>query len=260
MGVHLNKLDAICQVVRSRDRLPSVATTSARTTTARGDAAREAILDAAFVRFSGYGLRRTSMEDIAREAHVSRASIYFHFGSKDQVFRALAERLHEQNLAAMVAAAKAPGPLEDRIRGALEARLVSFVEITHSSPHGDELLDEHSRVCGDVAAASNEASLRILRGLVREGTAVRRARPDGRRALRGDRRRDPARLRRGRQDRPGRRTRGIPPAAGADRAHAGGGHAARALSPAAPPDRLNAGGTRSSLVAQWPRPRITSTR
>ena len=148
-----------------------MATTSARTTTARGDAAREAILDAAFVRFAGYGLRRTSMEDIAREAHVSRASIYFHFGSKDQVFRALAERLHEQNLAAMLAAAQAPAPLEDRIRGALEARLVSFVEITHSSAHGDELLDEHSRVCGDVAAASNVASLRILRRLVGEGTA-----------------------------------------------------------------------------------------
>lgn len=149
-----------------------MATTSARpTTTARGDAAREAILDAAFVRFSGYGLRRTSMEDIAREARVSRASIYFHFGAKDQVFRALAERLHEQNLAAMRAAADAPGSLEDRIRAALEARLVSFVEITHSSSHGDELLDEHSRVCGDIAAASNDASLRILRRLVREGTA-----------------------------------------------------------------------------------------
>ena len=147
-------------------------TTGARTTTtARGDAAREAILDAAFVRFAGYGLRRTSMEDIAREARVSRASIYFHFGAKDQVFRALAERLHEQNLAAMRAAADAPGPLEDRIRAALEARLVSFGEITHSSPHGDELLDEHGRVCGDVAAASHDASLRILRRLVREGTA-----------------------------------------------------------------------------------------
>lgn len=148
-----------------------MSTTSARSTTARGDAAREAILDAAFLRFAGYGLRRTSMEDIAREARVSRASIYFHFGSKDQVFRAIAERLHEQNLEAMHAAADADAPLEDRIRGALEARLVRFVEITHSSPHGDELLDEHHRVCGDIAAASHEASVRLLRRLVREGTA-----------------------------------------------------------------------------------------
>lgn len=153
--------------------------TTRPTTTARGDASREAILDAAFVRFSGYGLRRTSMEDIAREAGVSRASVYFHFGAKDQVFRALSERLHDANIAAMRTAAAAPGPIEDRIRGALEARLVTFVEITHRSPHGAELLDEHSRVCGDIAAASNDASLRILRGLVREATRSGELDPSG---------------------------------------------------------------------------------
>lgn len=146
--------------------------TTRPTTTARGDASREAILDAAFVRFSGYGLRRTSMEDIAREARVSRASIYFHFGSKDQVFRALAQRLHDQNLAAMRAAAAAGGPVEGRIRGALEARLGRFVELTHSSPHGDELLDEHNRVCGDIAAASRALALKILSRLVREATTA----------------------------------------------------------------------------------------
>jgi AcrR family transcriptional regulator len=110
------------------------------------------------------------MEDIARQAGVSRATIYFHFGSKDQVFRALAERIHADNLDAMRAAAASPGPIEERIRRALEARLLPFVEITHRSPHGAELLDEHSRVCGDVAAASADASLRVLRRLVREGT------------------------------------------------------------------------------------------
>jgi len=157
-----------------------VATNGARTTTtARGDAAREAILDAAFVRFSGYGLRRTSMEDIAREARVSRASIYFHFGSKDQVFRALAQRLHDHNLSAMRDAAAAGGPVEARIRGALEARLGSFVELTHSSPHGDELLDEHNRVCGDIAATSRDVALKILRVLVRDATAAGELDPAG---------------------------------------------------------------------------------
>ena len=203
-----------------------MATTGARTTTtARGDAAREAILDAAFVRFSGYGLRRTSMEDIAREARVSRASIYFHFGSKDQVFRALAERLHEQNLTAMRAAAAASGPVEDRIRGALEARLGSFVELTHSSPHGDELLDEHNRVCGDIAAGLARGGAEDPARARARGDGRRRARPRDRRALPRDGRRDPARLRRGREDRAGGRAARVPPPARADRPHARGGHA-----------------------------------
>ncbi len=55
---------------------------------------------------------------------------------------------------------------------ALEARLGSFVELTHSSPHGDELLDEHNRVCGDIAAASRAVAVKILTRLVRDATAA----------------------------------------------------------------------------------------
>lgn len=141
------------------------------TTTARGDAAREGILNAALDRFGRYGLRRTSMEDIARQAGVSRTSIYFHFGSKDQVFRALSEQLHEESLAAMEAALKADGGVEERIRTALEARFGRFVELTEGSPHGAELLDEHSRVCGDIAGAARARSLRLLQRAIRDASA-----------------------------------------------------------------------------------------
>jgi AcrR family transcriptional regulator len=141
-------------------------------TTARGDAAREAILDAALDRFGRYGLRRTSMEDIARQAGVSRTSIYFHFGSKDQVFRALSERLHEQSLSAMEGALRADAGVEERLRSALEVRLGRFVELTASSPHGAELLDEHSRVCGDIASSARTRSLRLLQRAIRDAAAA----------------------------------------------------------------------------------------
>ena len=137
------------------------------------------------------------MEDIAREARVSRASIYFHFGSKDQVFRALAQRLHDHNLSAMRDAAAAPAGRGADPRGALEARLGSFVDYTHSSPHGDELLDEHNRVCGDIAAASREVALKILRALVREATTSGELDPAGVGLVPQDGCRHPARLRRG---------------------------------------------------------------
>jgi AcrR family transcriptional regulator len=147
-------------------------TAATPSTTARGDAAREAILDAALDRFGRYGLRRTSMEDIARQAGVSRTSIYFHFGSKDQVFRALSEHLHEESLAAMEHALNADGGVEERLRTALEARLGRFVELTATSPHGAELLDEHSRVCGDVAGAARARSLRLLQRAIRDAAAA----------------------------------------------------------------------------------------
>src|SRR5581483_4919217 len=59
----------------------------------------DAILAAAFARFTHYGFRRTSMEDIADEAGVSRAALYLHFRNKEELFRSLSQALHEEALA-----------------------------------------------------------------------------------------------------------------------------------------------------------------
>lgn len=48
------------------------------------------MLEAAQQCFSRFGFQKTSMEDIAREAGVSRGSIYRHFPDKDALYRAVA--------------------------------------------------------------------------------------------------------------------------------------------------------------------------
>lgn len=53
---------------------------------------RAAILDAAERAFRAEGYRGARMEDIAREADVAIGSIYNHFGDKDGLYHALAER------------------------------------------------------------------------------------------------------------------------------------------------------------------------
>lgn len=47
------------------------------------------ILDAAKRCFIGKGLDATTMRDIAKEARLSLGGIYFHFGSKAEIFRAI---------------------------------------------------------------------------------------------------------------------------------------------------------------------------
>lgn len=49
------------------------------------DALQERILDAALAEFEAYGLRRVSMEDVARRARVARTTIYRRFGTKEQL-------------------------------------------------------------------------------------------------------------------------------------------------------------------------------
>lgn len=50
---------------------------------------RERILDAAFTTFAGRGFRDASMDDIAAAAETSKGGVYFHFPTKDSIFREL---------------------------------------------------------------------------------------------------------------------------------------------------------------------------
>lgn len=111
----------------------------------------ERILAAAFERFARYGFRRTSMEDIAGEAGVSRAALYLQFRNKEEIFRRLSETLHGEALARAEHALQRKGPLVDRVRAAVEAKSLRFVEIAFASPHGSELMDESNRLCGDLS-------------------------------------------------------------------------------------------------------------
>jgi len=52
----------------------------------------ESILDIAKKMFARYGLRKTSMEELARMARVAKATIYNYFGSKDRVYMEVLRR------------------------------------------------------------------------------------------------------------------------------------------------------------------------
>ncbi len=89
--------------------------TPARDADARDTATR--VLDAAYDELSLVGLQRTSMEDVARRAGVSRVTVYRHFATKaelvEQVLHREFGRLVQQYLAGLQAAETA----EDRIVG-----------------------------------------------------------------------------------------------------------------------------------------------
>ena len=60
---------------------------------------RESIIRAAHAQFRLYGYRKTSMEDIAGELGISRASLYSYFKNKDEIFRSVSIWLHERAMA-----------------------------------------------------------------------------------------------------------------------------------------------------------------
>ncbi|MGW0765825.1 TetR/AcrR family transcriptional regulator [Streptomyces sp. NPDC002676] len=81
------------------------------------------VLDATYDCLTRYGVRRTTMDDIATTMGVSRSTVHHYVRNKDDAFRRLAGRLHDQALArARRAAGDTGAACADRVRGVLTAK------------------------------------------------------------------------------------------------------------------------------------------
>jgi AcrR family transcriptional regulator len=88
---------------------------------------RGEILEAALAVFSRRGYHPSSIDEIAQAAGISKALIYEHFASKEQLHVSLIE-MYAGELFERVAAAAAPGPdASDRLQAGLDA-VFAFVE------------------------------------------------------------------------------------------------------------------------------------
>ncbi len=96
--------------------------------------------------FRRHGFRRSSIDQAAEEAGLTRQALYHHFPSKEALFRGAIERLYEQALAAEAAAAKAAEEadrdLADVIVAEVGARLGVLFAALDGSPHLEELFSE----------------------------------------------------------------------------------------------------------------------
>ncbi|MGB6308373.1 MAG: helix-turn-helix domain-containing protein [Steroidobacteraceae bacterium] len=92
------------------------------------DTRQSALLDAAVGVFARYGFRKTSMEEVARAAGVSRQGLYLQFANKEELFRkALEHSLSSQLNEAIAALSQGEQSLELRIIAACNAWSGRFV-------------------------------------------------------------------------------------------------------------------------------------
>jgi AcrR family transcriptional regulator len=85
-----------------------------------GRSVRDGLLEAAYACVARYGIGKTTMDDVAREARRSRATVYRYFpGGKDQLIREViaweASRFFERLAAAVAAAPDFAALLEDAL-------------------------------------------------------------------------------------------------------------------------------------------------
>src|SRR5258706_15977769 len=82
---------------------------------------RRRVLDAALAVFGRYGFRKTSMDEVARAADISRQGLYLYFASKEDLFREALTKMMADGLAALDAELAADGPIDQRLIGAMKA-------------------------------------------------------------------------------------------------------------------------------------------
>ncbi len=95
---------------------------------AQDGARRHQLLDVALEVFLKFGFRKTSMDEVARAANVSRQGLYLHFSRKEVLFRAVVE--HALASALQAAGAQLENPTSttlERLVGALDEWVGRYV-------------------------------------------------------------------------------------------------------------------------------------
>lgn len=105
----------------------------------RRDERRAQILRAAAVAFSESGFAATSVEDVAKQAGITKLIVYRHFESKAELYRAIldevARRLSEEFLELVA---------EDRVVGSGNSGVLSLLNVARELPDGFRLLFLHA--------------------------------------------------------------------------------------------------------------------
>lgn len=115
---------------------------------------RRRVLDAGLATFVRFGLRRTTMADIAQAAGMSRPSLYQLFDSKDAIFAAVLRDMGDRALASIAAALPAQRDKRDRLRLVIEQWCVAGYALASTSPEASELVD-----------ASNDAAPEVMNAI-----------------------------------------------------------------------------------------------
>ncbi|MCO6391224.1 TetR family transcriptional regulator [Aliihoeflea aestuarii] len=129
------------------------------------DERRVRILDGAMGCFLAYGYQRTTMDDIARAAEISRPALYLQFRNKADIYRALASAFMEHALENAVSAFQAAGDLETRLRSGLSC-VMDLVGAVEASPHGADILDMKSSLAADIVASGRAKMRATIEGAI----------------------------------------------------------------------------------------------
>jgi AcrR family transcriptional regulator len=147
---------------------------NAKSSRAPGSPQREAILMAATATFLRYGFKKTSMDDVAQAAGVSRQGLYLYFETKDVLFREALQYLVSHMISTARSVAEDGNlSLRDRLLGVFEAVHGSAFQ-SASPEHAFELLQSAQSADGALLVQLDRDLMGIVAALLAEAGAADR--------------------------------------------------------------------------------------
>ncbi len=123
---------------------------------------RRRALAAALAVFGRYGYRRTTMEDIAAEAGMSRPALYLLFRNKKDIFRSAAADLCSAGIQGVDDVLRGGRPFAQQLVDALILRHAQPFRLIAGLAHGDELLSLNGSIAGDIMAAADHRAAALF--------------------------------------------------------------------------------------------------
>ena len=129
----------------------------------------EQIISAARKTFARYGYSKTTMEDISAAVEMGKASLYYYFPTKENLFNAAV--MHEQNefIKKSAAILNKKNSAEDKLKTYAEERLVFFQELVNLGALSFNAVHDRQSVSLKMYESFAEKEITIIRDIIREG-------------------------------------------------------------------------------------------
>ena len=133
----------------------------------RDAARRRVILDSARDCMLKFGYGKCSLEDIAKQAAISRPLIYRKFKSKEEIFGAVLEDIFETTYRAAEHALAKPGSKREKLMSLYEALVLDpWKDLIVDAPMGTEFYEACSRVTPDINERHRKIQLKYTQAVL----------------------------------------------------------------------------------------------
>lgn len=126
------------------------------------------LLEAAGTLFRTRGFRAVTMETVAAEAGVAKATLYAYFPDKTALFVAAADEAARRIAAALIGALNGPGTVDERLVGGMVARHALTFELVDGSPFAHELMGAKHSLARAAVDVHDKQMFAALEAVIRE--------------------------------------------------------------------------------------------